>query len=133
MRTAPPARSLSDPHHTTPSTLQRSMASPPPPLLSRQNTAPYATSLKLAKAADDDEPEICAFNLRGRCAFKDKCNLFHAPLSYQWQYQDDDDDDDDGDDEWVSLGFKVNKQVEEAFCTPGTDTVTVTWKERGVE
>ena len=131
MRAMPPIRSLSDPHNAMPAIFQRSMPSPPPPLLSRQNTAPNATSLKLAKAVD--EPEICAFNLRGRCAFKDKCNLFHAPLSYQWQYQDDDDDDDDGDDEWVSLGFKVNKQVEEAFCVPGTDTVTVTWKERGVE
>ena len=72
--------------------------------------------------------EICTFNLRGRCAFNDKCNMLHTDLPYQWQFEDDDDDDG----VWMPFIHKINKEIEETFCQPERSQVSVTWMSQGI-
>ena len=75
---------------------------------------------------NDDKVEICTFNLRGRCAFNDKCNMLHTDLPYQWQFEDDDDEG-----VWMSFSYKNNKEIEELFCQPDKHQVSVTWTSQG--
>ncbi|KAL3862312.1 hypothetical protein ACJMK2_008290 [Sinanodonta woodiana] len=61
------------------------------------------------------ETNICLYNLRGQCWFKDICRNVHKSMPYQWQikYQ--------SNHEWVDLKEEANAAVELKYSIPAND------------
>ncbi|KAK3600069.1 hypothetical protein CHS0354_009688 [Potamilus streckersoni] len=61
------------------------------------------------------ETNICLYNLRGQCWFKELCRNVHKSMPYQWQTRH------QSDCEWVDLDEQDNLNVESKFSNPACD------------
>ena len=73
-------------------------------------------------ANNNNDTEICGFNLCGKCNYGNSCIHRHTELPYLWEFAV------QGDDKWESFSSELNMALERAYCDVRngiSETVTI--------